>query len=353
MPATMSEIAQEVGISVTMVSRVVREDPTLRISEDRRRDILGAIDRMGGVKVRKYSRKPRALSHIVMVPMNRKYSGKTAETGLYFTETEEFRQFEETLKSEGFSVHVTFFTPDEDRQVIESLIRSDGKCDALLLLSGVANEGLAELILASKFPHVCDEAGGERFELNCVRVNAAEGIRKAVGHLCELGHRRIGFLGDRGFYRYPLVVGALAEMGLPIDERHNCWSEKADTTGDEGWRKLGCAAFERWLDQGGGATALMCRNDRLAFGAIEAMEARGMVVGKDISIVGYDNIEERDYGEKNGRLTTIDNPRDIVGRRSGQLLLNQLLRWQQDIITELVPTKLIVRKTTGPCLDGV
>ena len=78
----------------------------------------------------------------------------------------------------------------------------------------------------------------------------------------------------------------------------------------------------------------------------------GMTPGRDLSIVGYDNIEQREYGKNHGQLTTIDNPKDQMGRRIGEMLLNQLLRGQQDIVTELVPTTLIVRNTTGPCMTA-
>ena len=230
MTATMSEIAQEVGVSVTVVSRFVREDPTLRISEHRRREIRGVIDRLGGVKVRKYSRKPQAATRIVMVPMNRRYSQQPSTTNRHFTESDEFRQIEQSLKAEGFSLHVTFFTPEEERQVIESLIRSPNQCDALLLLSGIANKELAALIREAKFPHACNAPQGETFHLNCVRIDAADGIRQAVEHLYGLGHRHIGYLGSRTFYRYPLLVAALAAQNLPIDEQQNCWidTDKVD-----------------------------------------------------------------------------------------------------------------------------
>ena len=82
------------------------------------------------------------------------------------------------------------------------------------------------------------------------------------------------------------------------------------------------------------------------------MHEAGLTPGRDLSIVGYDNIEHRQYGKTNGQLTTIDNPKDQVGRRIGEMLLNQLLRGQRDIVAELVPTTLIVRNTTGPCMTA-
>ena len=255
MSATMSEIAQEVGVSVTVVSRFVREDPTLRISEHRRREIRGVIERLGGVKVRKYCRKPQTLTRVVMVPMNRRFSQRVSSTDRHFTESDEFRQIEQSLKAEGFSLHVTFFTSEEERQVMESLICSQNQCDALLLLSGIANKGLAELIREAKFPHACDSPQGETYRLNCVRVDAADGIRQAVEHLYGLGHRRIGFLGNRSLYRYPLLVAALAAQGLPIDEQQNCWVDADEVESESHLHQLGYEACRQWLRNHPKATA--------------------------------------------------------------------------------------------------
>ena len=348
MPATMSEIAQDVGISLAVVSRVLREDPTLQISDNRRQDIFAAIERRGGIKVRKYRRKLPKQTRIVMVPVNRKYSHRASEAHPYFTESEGFVKIEETLKAEGISLYVTFFPSGEKRQMIHSLIHSSNQCDALLLLSRMADPEVADIIRTARFPHVCDSPQGQTFNLNCVRADAADGIQQAVAHLHSLGHRRIGYLGDRDFFRYPLTVAALMQMGLEVDEQHNFCIEATESSSEE-YQRLGYTVGQQWLRQHRPVTALICRNDLLALGLVQAIKDAGRTPGKDLSIVGYDNMEQHSFGEKNPVLTTVDNPRHVVGRRIGKLLIDQLLHGYRDIVTELVPTKLIVRQTTGPC----
>jgi LacI family transcriptional regulator len=115
------------------------------------------------------------------------------------------------------------------------------------------------------------------------------------------------------------------------------------------WTDLARKAFGRWLEANPSATAVICHNDMGAFGALEAMKRRGLKPGKDLSIVGYDNVEERGpVPAETPILTTVDNPTDRIGRRCAEVLLNQMIHDQRQIVHEHIPVCLVVRRTTGP-----
>jgi DNA-binding LacI/PurR family transcriptional regulator len=196
----------------------------------------------------------------------------------------------------------------------------------------------------------------ELHPVNTVRVHTADGARRAVEHLYQLGHRNIGFVGPRNSYRYPLSVAALAAQRLPLDDEMNCWIDypPAEPTSHR-WREAAVEPFRQWLGRRGPggslpATALICTNDAAALGVLSVMREHGFEPGKDLSLVGFDNLEVRGVSPaETPVLTTVDNPTDIIGNRAAELLLNQIVHGQTQIVHERIPAELIVRQSTGPC----
>lgn len=345
MSATMTSIAQQTGVSVAVVSRLLRGDPTLRISEQRRKQILQISTELGGVRSRPRKRK---LTQVVVVPVNRIFSPAIVKSIL--VDTEQFQNFEKMMRTHNFRLHFSFFEPGDEMAMFESMMRAPRSCDGTLILSGVITEPLSQLLQKHRFPHISFDYDAEHFQVNTVRAHAADGLRRAVEHLRQLGHTRIGFVGPRDSYRYPLAVAALAGQSLPLDAELNCWTPNAAEPTRENLRKVTVDPFRQWLQRGPTATAVIASNDSVASGVLDAMRELGIQPGRDLSVVGMDNLEVRKpLGMETPVLTTIDNPTDIIGRRAAELLLNQILHGQTQIVHERIPAELIVRSSTGPC----
>ena len=341
----MTKIAEEAGVSIAVVSRLLRGDRTLRISDARRRIILDISDRCGGVRARKNS---PSLTKTILMPINRRFSGTWAEQ--QFLRSPILRAAEQEFRDAGFTLNLSLFDHQARVAQIDALIRSGSACDGLVFSSGIVNEELGELVRSMRFPHVSWSTDAERYQVCTVNVHSADGLRQAVAHLQELGHRRIGFFGLRDHPRYPLVVASLVSAGLPVDERYSCWLEAGpENEGEDELKARAIAAFGNWMrDDSVRSTAFLCSNDFLALAAAEAMRSRGLTPGRELSLVGFDNIEE--YDEKLSSkpfLTTIDRPSRTIGTRVAQLLLNQILHGQTQIVHERVPTRLIIRQSTG------
>jgi DNA-binding LacI/PurR family transcriptional regulator len=101
-----------------------------------------------------------------------------------------------------------------------------------------------------------------------------------------------------------------------------------------------------FLDQYNPPTAIICNNDRMAFGAMRAIQARGLVVGQDVSVVGFDDIPLARYS--NPPLTTINQPTWEIGKALFKLLMKFI---DQDPIDNLggrlIKPELVVRQSTG------
>lgn len=345
MAATVTEIAKEAGVSISLVSRMLRGDPKVRVSERRRQEILGIKQRLGGVAPRGTA-KNRTPTNIVLVPTNRIFTPEWLQINVLNSQM--MRSFESALRGYGLRMYFAFL---DEAEMAESPVRSiyHGECDALLLLDQNL-EWLAEFLKTRYFPHVSTYYPAEQYRVNTVHSHESEGFRLAIEHLRGLGHRRIGFAGVQASYRFPLTVAAIAAAGLPIDESLHCWIEPPEVADPyASLRRHARQAMAAWLDRRPAATALVCSTDVIALGVLEVMRERGLVPGKDLSIIGHSNHEVRGREPVDHPvITTVDSPVDLVGQRAAELLVNQIRHDQTMIVHEHIPTTLIVRTTTGP-----
>jgi LacI family transcriptional regulator len=350
MKVTVTEIARQAGVSKGLVSRVLNNDQTVRISEGRRRHIQAIRDSLlNGISdqfVRPVRKRP--VFNFVIPCIN---SNVLEELKSHW-ENDTFRNFKSILASKGFRISIALLGENEGVKPIVDLMNSPEYCDGLVLLGGISSPDIAANILERRFPHICMDFVGRQLGLNTVFEDAESGLGQSVRHLYELGHRRIGFLGRR-YHHYALFLSAMTQWGLEIRSEWNCANPKEgvslpSTMG--GWRETARVAFGEWLDEGHPVTAMVCHNDYGTLGAIDAMRERGLVPGRDISLIGFDNIEAN-FPEQfpSPLLTTVDFSFAQVGRRCGELLINQVLHSQMEVIHEYVPVKLILRESTGPC----
>jgi DNA-binding LacI/PurR family transcriptional regulator len=120
--------------------------------------------------------------------------------------------------------------------------------------------------------------------LDCVTMDIALGVRKALRFIRELGHERIG-----------IVNGPLGNESARV--RFAAWREEtaADESlacGGDGWSaESGFAAVESLLERRRDVTAIFCANDLLALGALSALAKHGHRVPEDIGVVGFDDSE--------------------------------------------------------------
>jgi len=118
---------------------------------------------------------------------------------------------------------------------------------------------------------------------------------KATAHLASLGHKRIGFIaGDS--VKQEGYREALEEYGLPWDKRLVIEAQEQRCQG-------GYNACAELVDRKQGMTALFCSTDSYALGAGKCCRDRGIIIPRDLAIVGYDNLEEAAFA--NVPLTTI------------------------------------------------
>ncbi len=348
--ATISEVAKKAGVSAGLVSRLLRKDSSLRISKKRRKEVLAVVEAMGGVARRGYASVPlSSLAKNFVLPINRIFSQEWVDK--YHGASILLKSLEEHLTSHGFRLSSVFIDANSEESVcaeLMALIESKQFCDGLVLLEGMSNRPLAKLLKEHQYPHISIWDQAESMNINTVVAHSIAGTQKAAQHLKELGHSKIGYWGPR--QRYGIFLAGIAPHGLSIQEKYHRFVSSSGPREAEEWLADCRADFSKWLDTDFELTAVICTNDELALAAIDVIKSRGLEPGRDISFVGHDNIEQHsDSGNGTPILTTVDYPAEAIGRRCGELLINQALHRQWHIVHESIPTKLIIRESTGPC----
>ncbi|WP_438028689.1 substrate-binding domain-containing protein [Sorangium sp. So ce233] len=170
----------------------------------------------------------------------------------------------------------------------------------------------------------------------------ATGIRSAVRHLIDHGHRRIAFVGsmeqDDIRVRLEGYKATLAERGIPFDPDLVFETEN-------NWYSGGQNVAEAILARRGELTAAVVATDKNALGLMSALQAAGYRVPEDLAITGFDDIVEAQWAAP--PLTTVRQRFDALGTLAYELVLAQLAGEAVPPGPVLAPTAFLQRRTCG------
>ena len=174
------------------------------------------------------------------------------------------------------------------------------------------------------------------------------GAREAVEHLIHLGHEDIAFVSgplthSSLFERHQGYRQAMEAHGLPVRQELSVIYEDVSSFGVEG----GFEAATRLMNRSRRPTAVFAANDPLALGAMKAALSLGLAIPRDLSIVGFDDVEAAAHTSP--PLTTVRVDKTELGRHAARLL-SELIDGGPDYAPYkiVVCTELIVRGSTRP-----
>lgn len=217
-----------------------------------------------------------------------------------------------------------------------------GRVDGFVLTSVDYHDQRVLYLLERGFPFVAFGRSDASLDFPYVDIDGAAGLRMAVEYLAAKGHRRIGLIAwpddsRVGNDRLEGYRSAMHAHALPI--------EPDLIARGEGTFEFGRAATERWLDGDPARrpTAIVTLNDTMAIGAMHAGQARGLTIGRDLAVIGFDDAPMAQYLWP--PLTTIRQPIRAVGQKCIEILT----RWLEGKpLTEkqvLLTPKLVVRES--------
>jgi DNA-binding LacI/PurR family transcriptional regulator len=235
--------------------------------------------------------------------------------------------------------------------------------DGFLVYSMLEEDPLVAAALSRRIPTVLLDQP-PRAGVPSITVDDADGARQAAEHLLNLGHRRFAIITDR--LSEPLAGAASAERltlheqamhtffvtqlrfqgyRLALEGAGLTWKDVPISMCADNSEADGTAAMQSLLTSSPRPTAVLCLTDRLALGALTAVQQADLHVPDDISIVGFDDIPTA--AQATPPLTTIRQEHREKGCLAGQSLV-RLLRGEAASQTGPLPVHLVIRGTTGP-----
>lgn len=331
---TIRDIARELGVSITTVSRALNNYPDIK--EDTRQRVVEHARRVGY--------RPSAAARTLVT--NRSYL-----IGVFFRDhlnsgfmhpffPEVLQGFKEAVGAKGYDL--VFFANSEPGTDNMGYLRRcrERQVDGVVLMGLPRNDtGLLELV-NSGFPLMLVDLDvmGPRTGYVCSDNKA--GARQAMERLLSLGHRRIAHVSGHmdslaGRDRFLGYKESLTEHGVPYD---SSLVVDGDYTQEGGY-----AATERLLDLRERPTAIFASGDMMAIGAIHAARNHGLRVPKDLSVIGFDDLDVCTVIRP--PLTTIRQDRKAMGAAAADALTSMLEQPSVPPRVVTLPTTLVVRKS--------
>ena len=339
----MEDIARLAGVSKSAVSFALSGKPG--ISPETRDRILQIAHEHNYLPKQRKSQldaSQRSITFLVFansgIVLNDYYQQPFFRELIYF--------IEERCRILGYSlIFSTVALHKEDREIAE-LVAENGSQGVILLGTNLNRERIDSVSRLLQLPLVVLDNCYESLPLHFIGINNMMGAYQAVEHLVHLGHRHIGYLASedrihnfeerkRGFSY------ALQSKGLELPEDSIFYVSPTILTSQEGLKQQFSALLE-----GGRAlpSALFCECDYIAISALKTLAELGISVPKDISIVGFDNINEARIVTP--ELTTIHVEKEQLALLAVNTLVHDIESSHSVSIKTVVDTTLVVRNST-------
>lgn len=328
-PATIREVADDLGVSVATVSRALTRPELLK--ENTRVRVLEAVERLGY--------QPNLIARGLRLRESRLVFVVVPSLSPFFLEV--FRGAERAARECDYAVLMGHTERDPAREQMFFDQVASGRADGVILVSSSDAEAIANR--TRRMPSVV--AALENIEgqnIAAVRVDHIQAAMDATNHLLSLGHSRIAHLA--GPDRAPMAVHRREGFEKAMTAAGHDPDAFPRLSGDF-TVAFGLQAMTTLLDLKERPTAVFAANDEIAIGAIQAIKHAGLKVGRDVSVIGFD--DQRIATLYEPPLTTIKVPTEEIGYRS-MLLLRQILEGVDNHDDAVLATALVVRSTTGP-----
>jgi LacI family transcriptional regulator len=325
------DVATLAGVTKSVVSRVLNDDPSLLVRPETRQRVLNAAQRLGyrphaGARALAGA-EARALALLIPDLSNPVYS--RIIRGAY-----------QRARDHGYVVLLAEDTADHEADESFAELVEAGRVDGLLIASARPGHKLLESGRLSRVPYVFVNREVPGSDRN-VGMDLAAASATAVDHLYELGHRRIGHVSgpaqlEPARRREDGFKHRMAQHGLEADRiEHDEFSELG-----------GARATERLLELHPDVTAVYASTLSQAVGVLHVLDTRGLSVPGDVSVITYDDLPLA--GFLHPPLTTVAMPLIELGATAVDAVVAQIAGHPPCPVTVDTRPDIVVRRSTAP-----
>jgi LacI family transcriptional regulator len=336
LPVTLKDIARRVGRSVTTVSRALGGYDD--VSPETRARVLKVAEDLGyepNRSARQLRTRRSDTLGLILPSANPRFSDP------FFSEF--FTGLVEETTRHGYELLVSLgASPKEETQRYLRFLRGR-RVDGFVVVRTQRQDPRIDLLREHAFPFVAFGRVEGRNDFAYIDEDSAFGIRQVVDHLVSLGHTRFAFIAEplcftKSHLRLQGFRAALGAHGLPVED---------DRIIAGGFRQESGWKIARYLlDLPAPPTAIVTANDLLALGVLRAVRERGLQVGRDVSVTGFDDILLAEHADP--PLTTVHQPARKIGSMLGEMLIGEIRGEPLQARQVILNPRLVVRQSTGP-----
>lgn len=330
--ATIKDIARILKISTSTVSRALRD--TYDVSKETKEKVLAVATELNYKPNYNATALARGSTYNIgiILPMINNYYFSTVLTGI-----------QQAAYSKGFNIvlFITNNSAERELSIIQNLFITS--LDGLLVCISSDSDscGHFQEIIDSGCPIVFFDRVPSNIKTSTVIQDDFNGAFEAVEHLVRNGYTRIAHIaGSQGMVfterRVQGYLAALEKNNFPIRKEWIVYSGFSQEDGE--------ADTYRLLDGEERPDAIFAANDRKAIGAMLALKARNIQIGREIGIVGFTNDPMSSIITPT--LTTVAEPAFEMGRESCELLIKHIKKKNFIPEEKVFPAKLIVRESS-------
>ena len=337
--ATSEEVARLAGVSRATVSRAL--NGSARVSDEARERIHAAIATLGyepDVIAQSLVRQRTRVIAVSLFPQGEELPlSHLGQTSLYF-----YLSVLENIEREAIAQGYDLLLPSRPRgKFPENYVRSlqTRRVAGVIMLH--ATKPSTQALLHAAIPTVFIDRASQGSHATYIKSDNIDGARQVTEYLLSLGHRCIALLTGQttdlgGMERLLGYQQALAQQAITPD---------AGLVRQAGWNvDEAYEAAKTLLAERRDFTAIVAGSDFMAIGILRALNEQGLRVPEDISLTGFDDIDFCHYTTP--PLTTVQQDRVAMGCGAVQRLI-ALMEGQEEVSPLILPTRLIVRNSTG------
>jgi DNA-binding LacI/PurR family transcriptional regulator len=333
--ATIKDVAKKAGVTIGTVSRVLNNKKW--VSDDCRNKVLVAIKDLH-YKPQAHARRLRQ-DHSSICGVIAPHHTAIFRSPFF---TSIMEGLEEIAAEKQYRLLLHPLSETARAQVSYRTLLGDGSVDGMFVLNAWSTDASIRELTEANVPFVLVNGkitGPDEFPY--VGFDNRGGVRKALQHLIDLGHERIAMINGRmtttnAMERFQAFQDMLAEKKL---EFHGEWIAEGgfeEEGGNQACRKI-LSAVRR-------PSAILCASDLMAIGAIRALKEKGISVPGDMSVVGFDNMEEAAYHEP--PLTTVAFSAYEMGKIAASKMFQIIAKEPLTEKTTTLQAELIEREST-------
>lgn len=332
----LKDIAKEVGVSISTVSRVLNKESTSAASEALQKRIWAVAKEQGYLPNRMAQKlrnaEPDESGFLRQLYCLHACPPMETKDDPFYTKLMDYIE-REALKH-NYTMQYVFNAQELDGGALPYHYAVPGLYDGLIIL-GRFDAALLEAARRDfkKIIYI----GLNRLPLSCDQIvcNGYDIAQAVVRNFYSMGHRAIGYVGAMEA-RYHGFLRGMEKLGLEANPHAVINDIPLSLNG-------GYRGMLRLIDEAPDTTAVFCANDITAIGALRACKIRGVSVPEDISLIGVNDIENVQYTEP--MLSTVRVPLEEMGKMAVTLLLNRVEGGHSCPVVVEFPFQLIHRES--------